>query len=96
MGCVVCYKDRPCKYDINLSKIDEKVLRSHAAGNAHLKNFIAVLFFGVFLIQGVWWYILVYFCYKKFCDMVYFVFSFWTQAMLTGVDVIFFVFVIIC
>ena len=34
------------KCDISLSKVGEKVLHSHAAGNKHLKSFIGVLFFG--------------------------------------------------
>ena len=54
MGCVVCYKDRPCKYDINLSKIDEKVLHSHAAGNARLKNTrCMVVFSSLLLLQEI-------------------------------------------
>ena len=37
-------------------------------------RFIGVLSFGVFLTNDVWWYFLVYFCYKRFSEMVYCVF----------------------
>ena len=63
-----------CKCDISSSSMGEKALHNHAAGKKNEKRFAVVLLLGVFLMQDVSWYFLVYFWYKNFGDMVYSVF----------------------
>ena len=60
--------------NISLSSMNGKALHSYATRKKHKKMFIRILRFDAVLIQDVWLYFLMYFCYNKSDDMVYFTF----------------------